>query len=75
MALHGDKDLDEERAVEKFLHAVLKYAQHKIAIETLLKFQDLSIQKVNGRLKTVDDLEESASEPISVGGKLMLTKE
>jgi hypothetical protein len=37
MALHGDKDLDEERAVEKLLRVVLKkYAQLKIAFETLL---------------------------------------
>ena len=39
MARHGDKDLDEERAVEKLLRAALKkYAQLKIAIETLLDF-------------------------------------
>jgi hypothetical protein len=53
-----------------------KYAQLKITIETLLDFQDLTIEEVTGRLKTVDDLEEeSASEPVSVGGKLMLTEE
>jgi hypothetical protein len=76
MALHDDKDLDEEQAVEKLLRAVpKKYAQLKIAIETLLDFQDLTIEDVTGRLKTVDDLEESVSEPISVGGKLMLTEE
>jgi hypothetical protein len=77
MALHGDKNLDEERAVEKLLRAVpKKYAQLKIAIETLLDFQDLTIKEVTRRLKTVDDLEEeSASEPISVDGKLMLSEE
>jgi hypothetical protein len=77
MALHSDKDLDEEWAVEKLLHAVpKKYAQLKIAIETLLDFQDLTIEEVIGRLKTVDDLEEEfASEPVSIGGKLMLTEE
>jgi hypothetical protein len=53
-----------------------KYTQLKITIETLLDFQDLTIEEVTGRLKTVDDLEEeSASEPVSVGRKLMLTKE
>ncbi|XP_066383834.1 uncharacterized protein [Miscanthus floridulus] len=53
-----------------------KYAQLKIAIETLLDFQDLTIEKVTGRLKTVDYLEEeSPTEPITVGGKLMYTEE
>jgi hypothetical protein len=76
MALHGNKDLNEERAVEKLLRAVpKKYAQLKIAIETVLDFQDLTIEEVVGRLKTVDDLEESTSEPVSVSGKLMLTEE
>ena len=61
--------------MEKLLRAApKKYAQLKIAIETLLDFQDLTIE-VTGRLKMVDDLEESAPEPISIGGKLMLTKE
>jgi hypothetical protein len=77
MALHSDKDLDEEWAMEKLLRAVpKKYAQLKIAIETLLDFQGLTIEELIGRLKTVDDLEEeSAFEPVSIGGKLMLTKE
>jgi hypothetical protein len=39
IARHGGKDLDEERAVEKLLRvAPKKYAQLKIAIETLLDF-------------------------------------
>ena len=39
MVRHGDKDLDEERAVEKLLRAApKKYAQLKIAIETLIYF-------------------------------------
>jgi hypothetical protein len=45
-------------------------------METLLDFQDLTIEEVTRRLKMVDDLEEeSASEPVSIGGKLMLTEE
>jgi hypothetical protein len=45
MALHGNKVLDEERVVEKLLRAMLKkYVQLKIAIETLLDFQDLTIE-------------------------------
>ena len=76
MARHGDKDLDEERAVEKLRAAPKKYAQLMIAIVTLLDFQDLTIEEVARRLKTVDDLEEEPlSEPISVGGKLMYTEE
>ena len=63
--------------MEKLLHAApKKYAQLKITIETLLDFQDLTIEEVAGRLKTVDDLEEEPpSEPISVGRKLMYTEE
>ena len=39
MAHHGDKDLKEEQAVENLLRATpKKYAQLKIAIETLLDF-------------------------------------
>ena len=77
MILHGERNMDEERAVEKLLRATpRKYAQLKIAIETLLDFQDLTIEEVIGRLKTVDDLDDDpAHEPASVGGKLMLTEE
>ncbi|XP_066392235.1 uncharacterized protein [Miscanthus floridulus] len=72
MAHHSDTDLIEERVVEKLLRAMpKKYAQLRIAIETLLDFQDLT-----RRLKTVDDLEEEPPiKPISVGGKLMYTEE
>jgi len=77
MILHGERNMDEERAVEKLLRGTpKKYAQLKIAIETLLDFQDLTIIEVIGRLKTVDDLDdEPAHEPASVGGKLMLTEQ
>jgi len=77
MILHGERNLDEERTVEKLLRAMpKKYAQLKIAIETLLDFQDLTIEEVIRRLMTVDDLDdEPAHEPVSVGGKLMLTEE
>jgi len=57
LALHGDTDINEERAVEKLLRAApAKYAQLCIAIETLLDFQDLTIEEVSGRLKAVGDL-------------------
>jgi len=74
LLLHGDNDIDEERAVERLLRAVPpKYAQLRIAIETLLDFQDLTIE-VSGRLKTVDDMEALAAEPAAIGG-LLLTRE
>jgi len=64
MILHGERNLDEERAVEKLLRATpKKYAQLKIAIKTLLDFQKLTIEVLR-RLKTVDD--EPAHEPVSV---------
>ena len=54
LLLHGDNDIDEERAVERLLRDVPpKYAQLRIAIETLLDFQDLTIEEVSGRLKTL----------------------
>ena len=63
--------------MEKLLRATpKKYAQLKIAIETLLDFQDLTIEEVIRRMKTVDDLDdEPAHKPVSVGGKLMLTED
>jgi hypothetical protein len=45
MALHDNKDLDQERAVEKLLRVMpKKYTQLKITIETLLDFQVLTIE-------------------------------
>jgi hypothetical protein len=77
MILHGERNLDKERAVEKLIRATpKKYTQLKIAIEMLLDFLDLTIEEVIGRLKTVDDLDNDlAHEPVSVGSKLRLTEE
>ena len=76
LALHGDTDINEERAVEKLLRAApAKYAQLCIAIETLLDFQDLTIEEVSGRLKAVDDLQEVLGEPLIIAGKRMLSEE
>jgi hypothetical protein len=44
LARYGDDNIDEERAVEKFLRV----------IEMLLDFSELSIEEVTGRLKAVD---------------------
>jgi len=55
---------------------VPKYSQLVITIETLLDFEELTIEEVTGRLKMVDDRDEAPpTEPITVGGKLMYTKE
>ena len=53
-----------------------KYSQLVITIETLLDFEELTIEEVTGRLKMVDDCDEAPpTELITVGGKLMYTKE
>jgi hypothetical protein len=54
MARNGDTDLTEERTVEKFLQSMLKrYAQIINSIETLMDFEQLTIEDVIGRLKLV----------------------
>jgi hypothetical protein len=77
LARYGDNDIDEERAVEKFLHVVpMKYSQVAIAIEILLDFSELSIEEMMGRLKAVDNHEQlPPSEPITIGGNLLFTEE
>jgi hypothetical protein len=58
LARYDDDDIDEERAVEKFLRVVpKKYSLVAIAIETLLDFFELSIEEVTDRLKAVDNHE------------------
>ena len=75
MALNGDTDLDEERAVEKFLRCVpKKYEQLVLSIETLLDFRQLSIEDMTGRLKVAQDC-ECASESEAAAGKLLYTAE
>ena len=60
MALNGDTDLDEERAVEKFLQCVpKKYEQLVLSIEMLLDFGQLTIEDVTGRLKAAQDHERA----------------
>jgi hypothetical protein len=77
LARYSDDDIDEERAVEKFLRVVpKKYSQVAIAIEMLLDFSELSIEEVTGRLKAVDNREQlPPSEPVTIGGKLLFTEE
>lgn len=73
MARNGNTDLNEERAMEKFLWCMPKrYEQIVISIETLLDFQQLSIEDVTGRLKAVQDRERAPeSESSTIGGKLL----
>ena len=77
MARNGNTDLMEERAVEKFLRCMpKKYAQIVMSIETLLDFEQLSVEDVTGRLKAVQDREQASdSEPNAVRGKLLYTAE
>ena len=77
LARYGDNDIDEERAVEKFLRVVpKKYSQVAIAIEMLLDFSELSIEEVTGRLKAVDNREQlPPSEPVTISGKLLFIEE
>jgi hypothetical protein len=75
LARYSDNDIDEERAVEKFLRVVPKYSQVAIAIEMLMDFFELSIE-VTGRLKAVDNRKQlPPSEPVTIGGKLLFTEE
>ena len=54
MAINGDTDLDERRAVEKLLRCVpKKFEQLVISIETLLDLDELTIEGITGRLKVV----------------------
>jgi hypothetical protein len=74
---YSDNDIDEERAVEKFLRVVpKKYSQVAIAIEMLLHFSELSIEEVTGHLKAVDNHKQlPLSEPINIGSKLLFIEE
>nr|XP_034584548.1 uncharacterized protein LOC117847440 [Setaria viridis] len=74
---YDDDEINEEKAVAKFLHVILKkYLQLAISIETLLDLSTLSIEELTRRLKAFDDHEEmTPGGPITIGGKLHLTEE
>ena len=72
MVRNGDTDLDEGRAVEKFLRCMPKrYEQLVFSIETLLDLQDLSIDDVAGRFKVVEDRDRASEEQ----GKLLYSEQ
>jgi hypothetical protein len=77
LARYGDNDIDEERAIEKFLRVVpKKYSQVTIAIEMLLDFSELSIEEVTGCLKAIDNRKQLPPlESVTIDGKLLFTKE
>jgi hypothetical protein len=77
LVIHGDRDITEERVVEKFLRTVpAKYSQIVVAIEQFLDFEALTLEEVTGRLKAVDNREEQVlTEPVAINGKLLYTEE
>ncbi|BAF27802.2 Os11g0199800 [Oryza sativa Japonica Group] len=77
MVQYGDDTYDEERAVEKLFRCVPeKYKQIARSIESLLDLSTMSIEEALGRLKVVDgDEPQPLSGPITIGGKLHLTRE
>jgi hypothetical protein len=77
MVQFGDDTYDEERAVEKLFCCIpKKYKQIARSIESLLDLSMMSIEEAIVRLKVVDgDEPQPLSEPITVGGKLHLTRE
>jgi hypothetical protein len=77
MVQFSDDTYDEESAVEKLFWCIPeKYKQIARSIESLLDLFTISIKEAIGRLKVVDgDEPQPLSEPITVGGKLHLTRE
>jgi hypothetical protein len=77
MVQFGDDTYDEERAVKKrFCCIPKKYKQITRSIESLLDLSTMSIEEAIGRLKVVDgDEPQPLSGPITIGGKLYLTRE
>nr|CCI55340.1 PH01B019A14.9 [Phyllostachys edulis] len=73
----GDDTYGEERAVEKLFRCVPeKYKQMARSIESLLDLSTMTIEEALGRLKVVDsDEPQRLSGPVTIGGKLLLTRE
>jgi hypothetical protein len=77
MVQFGDDTYNEERAIEKLFRCIPnKYKKITRSIESLLDLFMMSIEEKIGRLKVVDgDEPQPLSGPITVGGKLHLTRE
>jgi hypothetical protein len=77
MVQFDDDTYSEERAVKKLFRCIPeKYKQIASSIESLLDLSTMSIEEAIGRLKVVDsDEPQPLSGPITVGGKLHLTRE
>jgi hypothetical protein len=77
MVQFGDDTYGEERAVEKLFRCIPeKYKQIARSIESLLDPSTMSIEETIGCLKVVNgDKPQPLSGPITVGGKLHLTRE
>jgi hypothetical protein len=77
MVQFGDDTYGEERAIEKLFRCIPeKYKQIARSIESLLNLSTMSIEEAIGHLKVIDGNEpQPLSGPITVGGKLHLTRE
>jgi hypothetical protein len=77
MVLFGDDTYGEERGIEKLFRCISeKYKQIARSIKSLLGLSTMSIEEAIGRLKVVDgDEPQPLSGPITIGGKLHLTRE
>jgi hypothetical protein len=77
MVQFGDDTYDEERAVEKLFRCIPeKYKQIARSMESLLDLSTMMIEEAIGRLKMVDgDEPQAPSRPITIGGKLHLTRD
>jgi hypothetical protein len=77
MVLFGDDTYSEERVIEKLFRCIPeKYKQIARSIESLLDLSTMSIEEAIGRIKVIDgDEPQPLSGPITISGKLHLTRE
>jgi hypothetical protein len=77
MVQFDDDTYGEERAVEKLFRCIPeKYKEIARSIESLLDLSMMSIEEAIGHLKVVDgDEPQPLSRPITIGGRLHLTRE
>jgi hypothetical protein len=76
MVQFGDDTYSKERAIEKLFWCIPeKYKHIASSIESLLDISTMSIEEAIGHLKVVDgDESQPLSRPITIGGKLYLTR-